>query len=87
VLIYGQGRLRATVGLRGSIGGRIGEREVRIVERHVDSKKHVVSEELIKRFAARSTKASAQLERRTLPDGYRRSAKVERFLAERRSHG
>jgi hypothetical protein len=60
------------------------EREVRIVERRVEIKKRVVTREAVKRFAARSTRASAQLERRTLPDGYVRSSKVERFLAERR---
>lgn len=57
---------------------------VRVVERHVEIKGRVVTREAIKRFAARSTKASAQLERRVLPAGYVRSPKVERFLAERR---
>ena len=47
-------------------------------------KKPAVTKEAVKRFAVRSTKASARLERRTLPVGYVRSAKVERFLAERR---
>jgi hypothetical protein len=55
------------------------------VERRVEIKRRVVTKEAVKRFAARSTRASAQLERRTLPVGYVRSAKVERFLAERRS--
>jgi hypothetical protein len=45
----------------------------------------VVNQEAIKRFAARSTKASALLERRVVPAGFVRSAKVEKFLAERRS--
>jgi len=56
------------------------------VERRVVIKKRMVTKEAVKRFAARSTRASAQLERRTLPDDYVRPAKVERFLAERRSH-
>lgn len=44
-----------------------------------------VTRDAVKRFAARSTKASAQLERRTVPVGYVRPAEVERFLTERRS--
>ncbi len=48
-------------------------------------RKRAVSKEAVRRFAVRSTKASADLERRSLPDGYVRSAKVERFLAARRS--
>ena len=43
-----------------------------------------VSKEAVKRAVVRSTKASAQIERRSLPGGYVRSARVERFLAERR---
>ena len=43
-----------------------------------------VSKEALKRAVARSTKASAQIARRSLPAGYVRSARVERFLAERR---
>jgi len=54
------------------------------VERRVEIRDRVVTKEAVKRFAARSTRASAQLERRSLPDGYVRSAKVEQFLAERR---
>jgi hypothetical protein len=51
---------------------------VRIVARRV------VNKEAVKRSAIRSTKASAQLERRTVPADYVRSERVERFLAERR---
>lgn len=77
--------LRASCGQGSSINGRIRiEREVRIVERRVEIKERVVTKDAVKRFAARSTRASAQLERRTLPDGYVRSAKVARFLAEHR---
>ena len=46
-----------------------------------------VSKEAVKRAVARSTKASAQIERRSLPVGYVRSTRVERFLAERRLRG
>lgn len=46
--------------------------------------RRVVSKEAVKRSAVRSTKASARLERRTVPAGYVRSARVEQFLAERR---
>ncbi len=45
----------------------------------------VVTKEAIKRFAVRSTTASALLERRVVPVGFVRSSKVEEFLAERRS--
>jgi len=44
----------------------------------------VVDESVVKRSVARSTKASAHLERRTVPAGFVRSPRVERFLAERR---
>jgi hypothetical protein len=46
-------------------------------------KRRVVPKEVVKRFAARSTKASAQLEGRAVPAGYVRSERIERFLAER----
>jgi hypothetical protein len=46
-------------------------------------KGRVVTKESVVRSAVRSTKASARLERRAVPVGYVRSAKVERFLAER----
>jgi hypothetical protein len=45
--------------------------------------RRIVNKESVKRFAVQSTKASAQLERRSVPAGYIRSTKVERFLAER----
>jgi hypothetical protein len=48
-------------------------------------KRRVVTKEAVKRFAVRSTKASAQLERRALPEGFVRSAQVKRFLADRQS--
>jgi hypothetical protein len=62
----------------------VDRREVRVVERRVVVKRRVVAKDAVKRFAVRSTKASAQLERRALPAGYVRSAQVERILAERR---
>ncbi|GAB3052507.1 hypothetical protein GCM10027053_10610 [Intrasporangium mesophilum] len=37
----------------------------------------------VKRYATQSTKASARLEQRTVPPGYKRSKDVERFLAQR----
>lgn len=43
-----------------------------------------VNKDALRRAVARSTKASAQLERRTVPAGFVRSERVERFLAERR---
>ena len=57
-----------------------GTREVMIVERRV------VDRAAIKRAVARSTRASAQLERRVVPNGFVRSERAERFLAERRKH-
>ncbi len=45
--------------------------------------RRVVNKEAVKRSVVRSTKASAQLERRTVPAGYVRSERVERFLADR----
>jgi len=41
--------------------------------------------EAVKRFAKQSTKASAALERRTVPVGYVRSTRVKKLLAERQS--
>ena len=55
-----------------------------IVERRAVAAARVVTKEVVKRFAVRSTKASAQLENRAVPAGYVRSAELERFLAERR---
>ena len=46
--------------------------------------RRVVNKEAVERFAARSTKASAALERRTVPDGFVRSVKVQKFLNDRR---
>jgi hypothetical protein len=43
-----------------------------------------VSREALHRAALRSAKASAELERRSVPTGFVRSVKVERFLAARR---
>jgi hypothetical protein len=53
------------------------------VERRVIVKRHLVSKDAVKRFAVRSTRASAQLERRAVPVGYVRSAQVAQLLAER----
>jgi hypothetical protein len=47
--------------------------------------KQSVSREAVKRFAKRSTKASAALERRAVPAGYVRSVQVEKLLAQRQS--
>lgn len=47
-------------------------------------KRRTVTKAAVKLSAARSTKASARLERRTLPEGYVRSKSVARYLAERR---
>ncbi len=44
----------------------------------------VVDKKAVKRAAARSTKASAKLESRTVPTDYVRTGRVERFVAERR---
>ncbi len=49
--------------------------------------RRVVSKEAVKRSAIRSTKASAQIERRTVPAGFVRSERVEQFLIERRQRG
>ena len=49
--------------------------------------KRVVSDEAVKRAAARSTKASAGLERRSVPAGFKRSERVARFLAARSPRG
>jgi len=48
-------------------------------------KRRVVSKDAVKRFAARSTKASAHIERRAVPAGFVRSAQVKKFLAERQT--
>jgi hypothetical protein len=48
-------------------------------------RKRTVTRETVKKFAVRSTRTSAQLERRAVPDGYVRSAQVEQFLAKRRT--
>lgn len=55
------------------------------MERRVGTKKRVVTKEAMTRFAIRSTQASAQLERRSVPEDYVRSAPVKRFLAKRQS--
>jgi hypothetical protein len=49
-------------------------------------KRFGVSKEAVKRFAVRSTKASARLERRVVPAGYVRSERVKQFLADRHQH-
>lgn len=42
--------------------------------------KQTVSADMRRRFATRSTKASARLERRVVPAGHVRSAKVGKFV-------
>ncbi|MBY3555206.1 hypothetical protein HGI15_17640 [Modestobacter lapidis] len=49
--------------------------------------RRVVNKKAVQRSVIRSTKASAQLERRIVPTGFVRSERVERFLAERRQRG
>lgn len=49
--------------------------------------RRVVSKAAVQRAVVRSTKASAQLERRTVPPTHVRSPRVTRFLAERRQRG
>lgn len=53
--------------------------------KRVGPRRRTVTGEAVKRFAAKSTEASARLERRVVPEGYVRSTKVEQFLAKRRS--
>ncbi len=55
------------------------DKEVLAVKR-----RRVVTKDTVKRAAARSTKASAQLENRVIPAGFVRSSTVKRFLAARR---
>jgi hypothetical protein len=55
------------------------DKEVLAVKR-----RHVVTKDTVKRAAARSTKASAQLENRVIPAGFVRSSTVKRFLAARK---
>jgi hypothetical protein len=55
------------------------DKEVLAVKR-----RHVVTKDTVKRAAARSTKASAQLENRVIPAGFVRSSTVQRFLAARK---
>lgn len=45
--------------------------------------RRVVSKDAVNRWAIQSTKASAKLESQVVPAGYKRLARVERFLAER----
>lgn len=49
--------------------------------------RRIVNKKAIQHAVVRSTKASAEIERRTLPVGFVRSERVERFLAERRQRG
>ncbi|GAA2641641.1 hypothetical protein Adu01nite_39390 [Paractinoplanes durhamensis] len=59
-------------------GANIGAMEIRRV-----AKRRPVSRDAVKRFAVRSTEASARLERRSVPTEYVRPPEVERLLAER----
>ncbi|MGV0675960.1 hypothetical protein ABQE62_07155 [Mycolicibacterium fortuitum] len=47
------------------------------------AKKTAVGQTVVKKIAARATKASAQLENRQVPTGHVRSAGVQRLLSER----
>ena len=64
-------------------GGKIGGRPRIDKEVLAVSRRHVVTKDAVKRAAARSTKASAQLENRVIPGGFVRSSTVKRFLAAR----
>lgn len=78
------------VGLRGQAAGvrravqsavvRGSVKEVLAMER-----RRVVKKDLVKRAAARSTKASAKLENREVPAGFVRSSSVKWFLAVRQT--
>lgn len=57
---------------------RGGTQEVMIAERRI------VDRAAVKRAVPRSTRASAQLERRVVPNDFVRSQRAERFLAQRR---
>jgi len=46
--------------------------------------RQMITRDSVKRAAVRSTKASAQLERRTVPSTFVRSERVERYLIARR---
>lgn len=48
-------------------------------------RKRTLSKDSVRRFAVRSTLASARLERRTVPSGYVRSARVQQLLAKRQA--
>ena len=47
--------------------------------------KHTMSANARREFVARSTKASARLEKRVVPAGHVRSAKVEQFVSSLRT--
>lgn len=51
------------------------------MERHTP-KKVVVSKAAITKAGARATKASAKLEGRVVPDGYKRSARVQAYITQ-----
>lgn len=53
-------------------------------ERHTQ-KRAIAKEAVVKKAAARATRASAKLENREVPAGYVRSASVTEFLAARQS--
>ncbi|MFC7758416.1 hypothetical protein ACFQY4_10805 [Catellatospora bangladeshensis] len=55
------------------------------MEQRAAGKKRAVTKDVVKRFAAKSAKVSAQLERRDVPAGHVRSAKVAAYLAARRA--
>lgn len=49
--------------------------------------RHTVSKDAVTRYATRSTKASAKIERRVVPASFERSDRVARFVAQRRPKG
>ncbi|MGA3254548.1 MAG: hypothetical protein ABSD32_10560 [Mycobacterium sp.] len=51
--------------------------------KQASAKKVAVRQSVIKKVAARATKASAKLENRQVPAGHVRSAEVKRLLSER----
>lgn len=49
--------------------------------------RRVIDKSAVKRAAVRSAVDSASLERRVVPNGYVRSAKLERYVAQRSQRG
>lgn len=50
-------------------------------------RQHIIDKAAVKKSVSQSTKASANLERRTVPEGFVRSERAQQYLAKRRQHG